>query len=92
VVCLIPARTDTKSFRIVWSHARLIVFLRGRLKLVGAETSAPFPSVLAIFSPELIIERYPNLLATVAGIGFAVDPTVRIQRVAESRAELSAAQ
>jgi phage N-6-adenine-methyltransferase len=75
VVCLIPARTDTEWFRIIWQHARLIVFLYGRLKFVGAETSAPFPSALAIFSPEPL-ERYPGLLATVASIGFAVDPTV----------------
>jgi site-specific DNA-methyltransferase (adenine-specific) len=76
VVCLAPARTDTKWFDIIWGYAWLIIFLRGRQKFVGAESGAPFPSAIAIFSPAPVIERYPNLLATVASIGYAVDPAV----------------
>jgi len=50
VVCLVPARTDTD-----WWHRFAmrgeIRFLRGRLKFVGADNSAPFPSAIVIFRP-----------------------------------------
>jgi phage N-6-adenine-methyltransferase len=81
VVCLIPARTATKWLAVIWQHARVIVFLRGRLKFVGADSSAPFPSALAIFSPEPVLPRYPELLDTVADLGQAVDrQTLRARR------------
>ncbi|HEY8768741.1 MAG TPA: DNA N-6-adenine-methyltransferase [Dehalococcoidia bacterium] len=48
VVCLVPARTDTAWW---WDHARHgeVRFLRGRLRFVGADSSAPFPSAVVIF-------------------------------------------
>ena len=51
VVCLLPARTDT-----AWWHDYVlpyaeITFIRGRLKFVGAENNAPFPSVIVTFAP-----------------------------------------
>lgn len=47
-VALVPARTETKWFQTCW-QAEALIFLRGRLKFVGAKSSAPFPSVLALF-------------------------------------------
>lgn len=48
VVCLVPARTDTK-----WWHEYAmkgeIRFIRGRLKFGGSKNSAPFPSALVVF-------------------------------------------
>jgi phage N-6-adenine-methyltransferase len=48
VVCLVPARTDTK-----WWHDYAvkgqITFIRGRLKFGGSKNSAPFPSALVVF-------------------------------------------
>lgn len=48
VVCLVPARTDTK-----WWHDYVmkgeIRFIRGRLKFGGQKNSAPFPSAIVIF-------------------------------------------
>lgn len=48
VVCLVPARTDTK-----WWHEYAmkgdIEFIRGRLKFGNAENSAPFPSAVVVF-------------------------------------------
>ncbi len=48
VVCLVPARTDTK-----WWHDYAIKgeikFIRGRLKFNGHKNSAPFPSAIVIF-------------------------------------------
>lgn len=50
VVCLVPARTDTK-----WWHEYAmkgqIEFIRGRLKFGDAKNSAPFPSAVVIFYP-----------------------------------------
>jgi len=48
VVCLLPARTDTR-----WWHDYCmkgeIRFIRGRLRFKGAKSSAPFPSAIVIF-------------------------------------------
>lgn len=50
VVCLLPARTDTK-----WWHDHVIGgqaevrFVRGRLKFGGSKNSAPFPSAVLVF-------------------------------------------
>lgn len=51
IVCLIPARTDTRWFQTVWD-AKYIVFVHGRLKFGNATTPAPFPSALAVFGDE----------------------------------------
>lgn len=49
VVCLVPARTDTK-----WWHEYAIKgdveFIRGRLKFGGSKNNAPFPSAVVIFN------------------------------------------
>lgn len=52
-VFLIPARTDTKWFHdIVLPKASEIRFIKGRLKFGGAKNSAPFPSMIVVFSDE----------------------------------------
>ena len=49
VVCLVPARTDTK-----WWHDYAIKgeieFIRGRLKFGKSKNSAPFPSAVVVFN------------------------------------------
>jgi phage N-6-adenine-methyltransferase len=48
VVCLVPARTDTKW----WHHFAAkgeVIFVRGRLKFGDSKNSAPFPSAVIIF-------------------------------------------
>ncbi len=61
VVCLIPARTDTRWWHDYVSQAE-VRFLRGRLYFTrsGATVDrAPFPSAVAIFRPiPLSIERH----------------------------------
>jgi phage N-6-adenine-methyltransferase len=51
VVCLLPARTDTR-----WWHDYClkgdVQFVRGRLKFGDAKNSAPFPSVIILFRRE----------------------------------------
>ena len=50
VVCLLPARTDTRWWHdYVLKFASEIEFVRGRIKFVGAENNAPFPSVIVVF-------------------------------------------
>lgn len=48
VVCLLPARTDTKWFHDYCTKGR-IEFIRGRLKFGGSKNSAPFPSMVVVF-------------------------------------------
>lgn len=51
VVCLVPARTDTR-----WWHEWVIGtgaevrFIKGRLKFGGSKNSAPFPSAVVIYN------------------------------------------
>lgn len=49
VVALLPARTDTKRFHTYIYHKAEIRFLPGRVKFVGAEHGAPFPSMIVIW-------------------------------------------
>ena len=51
VVCLIPARTDTKIFNeVIWKAAE-VRLIQGRLKFVGAKDTAPFPSCIIVLHP-----------------------------------------
>jgi site-specific DNA-methyltransferase (adenine-specific) len=56
VVCLVPARTDTR-----WFHESAvgheIRFIKGRLKFGGAKASAPFPSCIVVMRPPSKIEN-----------------------------------
>ena len=49
VVLLIPARTDTKYFHDYILHRAELRFIKGRLKFGNMQSSAPFPSLVAIF-------------------------------------------
>ncbi len=57
IVCLLPARTDTRWFHdYIWDAENCyprkgveIRFLKGKLKFEGAKNSAPFPSMIVIF-------------------------------------------
>ncbi|MDB0438420.1 adenine methyltransferase [Clostridioides difficile] len=50
VVCLIPARPDTKVWQdIIFNYASFICFIKGRLKFEASKHFAPFPSALVIF-------------------------------------------
>ena len=50
VVCLVPARTDTKWFHDhVLAEGAEVRFVRGRLKFGTATTSAPFSSLVVVY-------------------------------------------
>lgn len=57
VVCLLPARVDTR-----WWHDYCVKgeihFVKGRLKFGNAENSAPFPSAVVVFRPQVIDAFY----------------------------------
>lgn len=51
VVCLIPSRTDTTYMHeYIFNHAKYIGFVKGRLKFGESKNSAPFPSLVAVFT------------------------------------------
>jgi phage N-6-adenine-methyltransferase len=51
VVCLLPARTDTKWWHSYCADAE-IRFLKGRLKFGDAKSGAPFPSAIVILGKD----------------------------------------
>lgn len=72
VVCLIPARTDTK-----WWHRYAmkgeIRLIKGRVKFEGAKSSAPFPSAVVVFRPAQggLVSAMRGKLATITAAGDA---------------------
>ena len=50
VVCLLPARTDTRWFHDYCMKAQAIKLIKGRLKFGGATAGAPFPSMIVVFN------------------------------------------
>ena len=51
VVCLLPARTDTRWWHdYVVGGGASVSFLRGRLRFGDSTASAPFPSAIVIFT------------------------------------------
>ena len=51
VIMLIPARTDTQAFKLLYEYGCHFVFITGRLKFNDKGT-APFPSVLVNITGE----------------------------------------
>jgi phage N-6-adenine-methyltransferase len=57
VVCLLPARTDTKWFHDNIPDALAVKFIKGRLKFKNGgetESSAPFPSMVVVFGKKYL--------------------------------------
>ena len=49
VVCLVPARTDTRWWHEYVMRSAEVRFVKGRIKFVGATAGAPFPVAIVIF-------------------------------------------
>lgn len=51
-VCLLPARTDTRWFHdYIYNKSNVeIRFIKGRIKFGDSKNSAPFPSMIVIFT------------------------------------------
>jgi len=57
VVCLLPARVDTKWWQDYCSKGE-VFFVRGRLKFGGNKNPAPFPSAVVVFRPTVTSELF----------------------------------
>lgn len=66
VVCLIPARTDTKYWHDYVMKAAEIRFVKGRLKFGDQTNSAPFPSVIVVFKPP---RKQANIMCEICTLG-----------------------
>jgi site-specific DNA-methyltransferase (adenine-specific) len=52
IISLVGARPDARwFFELAWDTAQAICFWKGRLRFVGAPSSAPFPSALVYHGP-----------------------------------------
>lgn len=70
IVCLIPARPDTKVWHnIIFEKASAVCFLKGRLKFGGSKDSAPFPSAIVVFGDN----PSPEQMKCLDGLGFVVN-------------------
>lgn len=62
VVCLIPARTDTRYWHDwIFNKASEIRFVKGRLKFGGEKNSAPFPSAVIVFDSNKPITNFHTI-------------------------------
>lgn len=66
IVALVAARPDTKWWRTMLNAADVVGFWRGRLKFVGAESCAPFPS--AVFGFNVSQRRFKAAFGDVADV------------------------
>lgn len=76
VVCLVPARTDTRWWHQFVTRAGEVRFLQGRLKFGKARCGAPFPSAIVIFSPQRLVRQEVRFvsLAAVGRSLFSCEP------------------
>lgn len=58
VVCVLPARTDTKWMQELCCEADEIRLIKGRLHFNESPNSAPFPSCIVVFKPYKRDEPY----------------------------------
>jgi hypothetical protein len=68
ILLLLPARTDTEWFSHLQNYA--VCFIRGRLKFVGAENSAPFPSMLVYLGDES--DRFNRIMSPLGRVWTAL--------------------
>lgn len=57
VVCLLPARTDTRWFHEYIYNKAEIRFIKGRLRFGNSNNSAPFPSMVVIFRKNYFVSN-----------------------------------
>src|SRR5262245_31852405 len=65
VVCLLPARTDTRWWHDYVMKAGEIRFVQGRLRFGDAAAGAPFPSAVVVFRPTDGRRRLINAMPSV---------------------------
>ena len=78
VVCLIPSRTDTKWWHQWVMRSAEIRFVSGRISFGNSKQSAPFPSCIVIYYPELE-NPYKLSVPVIKSVGF--DKSKKVMRV-----------
>lgn len=74
IVCLLPARTDTRLFHeTIWAMGD-VEFLKGRVKFKGAAQGAPFPSMIVTFG---LVQDNDRRLEEL-GNGIGVNPVTHL--------------
>lgn len=58
VVGLLPARVDTQWWHFCVKRYADVHFIQGRLRFEGADNSAPFPSVIAVWWGQSALNNY----------------------------------
>lgn len=53
IIALLPARVDTRYWHNYCAKATAVAFWRGRIRFVGATSSAPFPCALIYWGPNV---------------------------------------
>lgn len=53
VLALVPARTDTRAWQRFATRADAVCFWRGRIRFVGADAGAPFPTAFLYWGPRV---------------------------------------
>jgi phage N-6-adenine-methyltransferase len=69
VLCLVPARTDTKWWHRFAMHGE-IEFLSGRVRFGGCPNSAPFPSAVVVFRNKKMLRNTDAPLLAVSSPGW----------------------
>lgn len=69
VIALVPARTDPKWFQDYAPRMTMILFWAGRLRFLGAKSSAPFPSMLLYWG-----DRPNRFRFAFRSLGVSVEP------------------
>jgi hypothetical protein len=69
IVALLPSRTDARWWQKHVTTADALVFWAGRLRFLGAPSSAPFPSAVAYWGP-----RWLTFLSVFGERGHGVRP------------------
>jgi phage N-6-adenine-methyltransferase len=62
VVCLVPARTDTRWWH-EYAEQGAVQFLPGRVKFEGAASGAPFPSAVVVFRRDESVTKHAKKAA-----------------------------
>ena len=85
IIALLPARTDARWWQNHITNADAVCFWRGRLRFLGAESSAPFPSAVAYWGDRRI--RFAKVFGDYGWIVFSAPTTEALPLFARERVE-----
>lgn len=72
ILILTPSRTDTRWFALLRAAANAACYVQGRLKFLGARSSAPFPSAIFYFGQR--VKRFCKVFSKLGHVDGLRDP------------------